>query len=144
MSAYHSYRISFKPLHGYRPCQHSYPEDAKFCPECGLSLELDNDDMWKMVAVAVDEAREDPSLQYRLTGIESAIDRVIMKETISGWDTQTDFKIITSYMRDVLVTIDIQYEEDTFEQWREYYLNGKVQVANAQVTIEDLDPAKLE
>jgi len=144
MSAYHSYKFSFNTLYGYRPCNHKYPETAKFCPECGKSLIPTNEAIWKSVAAAIDESRKDPSLQYQLTGVERTIETVLAGETVTGWDTVNDWKIITTYMRDVVVTIDIQYEEDTFDQWREYYLNGKVQVAKARVSIEEFDQSKLE
>ena len=63
------------------------------------------------------------------------------------WPTETrDMALMSLAFRDVMFILDVEDEDsDVFNggYYREYYLNGKIQIANGEVVFEDFDEKKL-
>lgn len=121
---------SRKPFQPIPTCEDEVPAGAKFCPECG-----------ERVFVTLDDAvgnyiEKNDDLNYPL----SASGRP--EEPCTWYEHEKDMRAMSEKFADVLFTLRGEGEEGG-DIWVKYFLNGKMQVAQAKFVIDDFDESKL-
>lgn len=60
------------------------------------------------------------------------------------WENREDhMKKVSKKLKDVLFIVSAVGEEPE-DVWKEYYMNGKVQISEAKITFDPFDPSKLQ
>lgn len=117
----------------FKYCNHEKSPDANFCPVCGKPTS------GILIEDAVKEwAKENINDGYDIGEI---IDNV--SDDWKWYEHQKDMKAISRAFPDVLFTLSGEGEEAE-DIWKEYYLNGKVQVEKAVITTGKFDKSKLK
>ena len=133
MGYYTYYKLKIESLNwdGLVPqCEHAVPIDANFCPECGKQVKdvCVIDLIWEVI-------KDDSDNTYY--GVLDGSDRC------KWYSHDEDMRKLSERFPRVLFTLSGEGEESS-DIWKKYYLNGKCQVAKAQITIDKFDPEKLE
>lgn len=134
MGYYTRHTLEWKEPEGFvgEPrCSHSPPPDARFCPRCGAPTKpmmLD-----EIVGRLIDANEE---MSYALLSDGSR------NESSRWYDYKDDMIALSKRLPDVLFTLSGEGQEND-DMWREYYLGGKCQRAEAQITFDEFDPEKL-
>ena len=106
----------------FKPCNHEYPDGAKFCPECGVVIEsLD----WA-VARYIEQHR----------GFDGAIATCGGSDNMVSWyHCHSDLIKMSNYFQGVVFTL-VQYGEEPGAFWVYHFFNGKKKDANASLAFE--------
>ena len=113
-------------------CDHDIPEGANFCPVCGLP------NTW----LTPDEAIGDYIESF--DNMCYAIDRHGDSDNTTKWyDYESDMRSMSQHFKGVLFTLYGEGEE-AGDIWKKYFLDGKCQIAEASIVIDDFDPDKLK
>jgi hypothetical protein len=103
-----------------------YPDDALFCHICGKSLSTNA--IIKQVWEAIDEKNFPVGFNY---------------EPCKWYLHDADMRLISIKYKGILFILKGEGEENG-DLWVKYYLNGKCQVALAEITYAEFDCDKLE
>lgn len=111
-------------------CEHAVPPNAKYCPECGLDLRKTK----PSVSEIIDEICED---------YDSTLRDVFHDTAYWKWyDHEKDLRALSNVFPGWLFILSGKGEENG-DIWKKYFLNGKCQVAQAKIVIDEFDENKL-
>lgn len=119
MGYYTRYTLTIERHDG---CGHWAPEGAKYCPECGLELSID-DAVNHMIREAVGGRLSDSRYKW----YHHEYDMRVISASFPGW----------------LFTLHGEGEA-TEDIWTSYFLNGRMQTEVAQIVIGEFDESKLD
>lgn len=118
-----------KTDHKIKSCEHKNPEHFKYCHECGKEIKEELD-----IKNVVIEYLENLQENYYFNPFN---------EPCKWYDHEKHMATISIKYADIIICIE-GYGEDYDDHWRKYFLNGKMQHAEAIITFEPFDPAKLK
>jgi len=115
-------------------CGHDNPEGATFCMTCGKQIKNMSiiDFVWDYIA----SAPEMDMVRYGVGEDGTGSDRT------KWYDHQKDMKVLSEKFPTVLFTLNGEGEEGG-DLWKEYWLGGKVQVAQARIVYDEFSPNAL-
>lgn len=123
-----SYSLEWEPQAMQPNCLHPKDEDAKFCPECGLPVGLTD-----VISAYLRENRE---VYYGINELGNTT------EGCSWYDHEEDMLILSREFPTVIFTLHGEGQESG-DNWRQYFLNGKSQKVQAKITFDEFDLNKL-
>ena len=131
MGARYYHNLSWELPPGTREeCSHIKPEDAKFCPECGVSVGL-----YLPISRIGDYIDDHECFEGRIDCDGDSIDESYWSECIH------DMCKMSEEFLGILFTMDTNGDD---ANCRDFYLDGKVQETWAELVYDEFDPKKLE
>lgn len=135
MGYYTRYSLTWKPTAAFKAtpaCPHVEAKGNKFCPACGVVQTAQGCD--KIVSDYITPRQES------MYGIAPKGEET---QECKWYEHEKHMREMSKAVPDVLFILKGEGEESG-DIWHKYFLNGKMQVSKAVLTLEPYDPKKLD
>lgn len=132
-----TYSLKWQKQSGYKAkplCSHTIPTGSKFCPECGKPFGEHSLD--PLISESLRKSIE----RDEIYGIDESGETT---ESVKWYEHEDHIRALSKEFPNVLFTLRGEGEESG-DIWNKYFLNGKMQMAKAQIAFDPFDESKLK